>query len=217
MTSTAGGPLKQRPTLVKNISQFASGEEGDPEGYAYPTPKDTEGDATEPTSVLRLVGQFFYHAHSQSQCRPNPCAGWGQAAVPAWHVRRVVPLHMRKAFCNYYHFTTVGLARVVALLPQLLADPSLLVLIPHPNRKAQSTAFIAESLRMLGVPREQVVMFPPCKLVFAQEVLIAGAGPRVVFGRGPDGRDRAVMADVADSAPARAVRGAVRRAARYGL
>lgn len=35
---------------------------------------------------------------------------------------------------NYYHFTTVGLARVVALLPRLKADESILVLIPYTNK-----------------------------------------------------------------------------------
>ncbi|CAJ1380879.1 unnamed protein product [Effrenium voratum] len=120
---------------------------------------------------------------------------------------------MRKAFCNYYHFTTVALARIVALLPQLRADKSITVLIPHPNKKGQRSPYMRESLRLLGL-EDQVMDFPPCRLVFAEELLVAGLGPRTAFGRDRLGRARAIMADVADEGPTRAVRHAVLAALR---
>jgi len=36
-----------------------------------------------------------------------------------------------------------------------------------------------------------VLSFPPCRLVFAEEVLLGGAGPRSSFGRDQQGRARA--------------------------
>ena len=52
------------------------------------------------------------------------------------------PIQWLKMLClsftsagNYYHFTTVALARLVTLLPRLVEDESLLVLIPHPNKR----------------------------------------------------------------------------------
>lgn len=206
-----GGPLQRRPALVKALSEFAIGEEGDPEGYAYPKGEESGVQVMKPTSALRLVGQFFYHAHNRTQCGPNPCSRLSRSAVVAWHLQRVAPLHMRKAFCNYYHFTTVGLARLVALLPRLRADTSIMVLVPHTNWKGQTSHFISESLRALGIEESRVRAFPPCRLVFADEVLVAGTGPRAAFGRGPDGHDRSVMADIADTAPTRAVRASILR------
>eukprot|EP00927_Polykrikos_kofoidii_P042513 TRINITY_DN36521_c0_g1_i1.p1 TRINITY_DN36521_c0_g1~~TRINITY_DN36521_c0_g1_i1.p1 ORF type:complete len:1144 (-),score=167.28 TRINITY_DN36521_c0_g1_i1:126-3305(-) len=231
-----GGPVPLRPSLVKRLSEFAIGKEGDPEGYAYPqfqqeqdgsgsggggVRRDSTSTASsknsranreldiKPTTVLELVGQFYYHAHNKSQCRRSNCAA---GSVPVWHLGRVAPLHMRRAFFNYYHYTTVGLSRLVALLPTLLEDLSIDVLVPEPNWKGQAAPFILESLQILGVSKERVRFFPPCWLVFADEMLMAGAGPRSVYGRGPDGRVRSVMADVADRRPSRAVRAAMLRA-----
>eukprot|EP00913_Durusdinium_trenchii_P019276 g18118.t1 len=116
------------------LKDFAIGDEGDPEGYAYPQDPVDEplpAGAISPSSVLELVGNFFYHAHGREQCAPHHCR---EDEVPVLRLAKVVPLHMRKAFCNYYHFTTVGLARVVALLPRLKADESILVLIPYTNK-----------------------------------------------------------------------------------
>lgn len=42
-----------------------------------------------------------------------------------------------------------------------------------------------------GLNDERVLSFPPCRLVFAEEVLLGGAGPRSSFGRDPQGRARA--------------------------
>lgn len=56
--------------------------------------------------------------------------------------------------------------------------------------------------------------FPPCRLVFAEQLLIAGAGPRSVFGRDRQGRARAVMVDIADEVPSRRVRQAFLASAR---
>eukprot|EP00435_Cladocopium_sp_Y103_P031236 s1371_g7.t2 len=203
--SEHGGPLRHRASLVKKLSEFVIGEEGDAEGYAYPQdpadPPLARG-AISPTSSLELVGNFFYHAHGREQCAPHDCGNH----VPVLRFQRVAPLHMRKAFCNYYHFTTVALARLVALLPWLKEDESLLVLIPHPNKKGQQSAYIRESLRLLGLSDERVLSFPPCRLVLAEEVLLGGAGPRSSFGRDHQGRARAIMADVADEQPSRRVR-----------
>ncbi|CAE8651581.1 unnamed protein product [Polarella glacialis] len=212
--SEGGGPLQHRASLVKRLGEFAIGEEGDPEGYAYPQTGSTDSASTgiSPTATLELVGQFFYHAHGREQCAPSSCTQLGSSAVPVLHLRRVVPLHMRKAFCNYYHFTTVGLARLTALLPRLLADPSIVVTIPHVNKKGQNPSFIRQSLQLLGIGDERVLDFPPCRLVFAEELLVAGAGPRATFGRGADGRVRSVMQDIADAWPAWRVRAAVLRA-----
>ncbi|CAJ1365667.1 unnamed protein product [Effrenium voratum] len=208
-----GGPLLFRAALAKRLGEFAIGEEGDPEGYAYPqegAPPALPKGAISPTSALELVGNFFYHAHGREQCEPNFCGG---SDVPVVQLNRVAPLHMRKAFCNYYHFTTVALARIVALLPQLRADKSITVLIPHPNKKGQRSPYMRESLRLLGL-EDQVMDFPPCRLVFAEELLLAGLGPRTAFGRDRLGRARAIMADVADEGPTRAVRHAVLAALR---
>lgn len=34
-----------------------------------------------------------------------------------------------------------------------------------------------------GVEEQRIVSFPPCRLVFADELLLAGSGPRSAFGR----------------------------------
>ncbi|CAE7524962.1 unnamed protein product, partial [Symbiodinium sp. CCMP2456] len=109
-----GGPLDLRASLVKKLSEFAFGNEGDPEGYAYPQPTGAPPalpkGAISPTSSLELIGNFFYHAHSLEQCPPAPTCANNSKQVPLVHYHRVAPLHMRKAFCNYYHFTTVALS-----------------------------------------------------------------------------------------------------------
>eukprot|EP00439_Symbiodinium_sp_Y106_P016642 s5464_g2.t1 len=208
-----GGPLELRASLVKKLSEFAFGNEGDPEGYAYPQPTGAPPalpkGAISPTSSLELIGNFFYHAHSLEQCPPAPTCAKDSNQVPLVHYHRVAPLHMRKAFCNYYHFTTVALSRLVALLPRLQADPTTVVLIPHPNKKGQRSPFIRDSLQLLGLEDHRIVQFPPCRVVFASEVLLAGAGPRAALARDAEGRARAIMADVADAVPTRRVRNAV--------
>ncbi|CAK8998622.1 Glyceraldehyde-3-phosphate dehydrogenase [Durusdinium trenchii] len=211
-TSHHDGPLRHPASLVKRLKDFAIGDEGDPEGYAYPQDPVDEplpAGAISPSSVLELVGNFFYHAHGREQCAPHHCR---EDEVPVLRLAKVVPLHMRKAFCNYYHFTTVGLARVVALLPRLKADESILVLIPYTNKKGQRSPYIRESLRFLGVEEQRIVSFPPCRLVFADELLLAGSGPRSAFGRDRQTHARAIMADVADAVPLRRVRRAFLRA-----
>ncbi|CAE7209310.1 unnamed protein product [Symbiodinium natans] len=213
------GPLALRASLVKRLSEFAFGNEGDPEGYAYPQPSGPAPPppkgSISPASALELIGNFFYHAHSREQCPPAPgCANASAHEVLLVHYHRLAPLHMRKAFCNYYHFTTVALSRLVALLPRLQADPSIVITIPHPNKKGQRSPYIRDSLRLLGLEDHRIVEFPPCRVVFATEVLLAGAGPRATLGRDAEGRARAIMADVADAAPTRRVRKAVLAQAR---
>lgn len=41
-------------------------------------------------------GNFFYHAHGREQCAPHHCR---EDEVPVLRLAKVVPLHMRKAFC----------------------------------------------------------------------------------------------------------------------
>ena len=97
--SEHGGPLQKRPALVKQLSEFVIGEEGDAEGYAYPQdPSEqlVEGGIS-PTSTLELVGSFFYHAHGREQCEAHSCG----SLVPVLRLNRVAPLHMRKAFCHW--------------------------------------------------------------------------------------------------------------------
>ena len=40
-----------------------------------------------------------------------------------------------------------------------------------------------------------MLSFPPCRLVFAEELLLAGLGPRSAFGRDRQGRARAPWED----------------------
>ena len=51
-----GGPLSQRPVLVKKLSEFALGKEGDPEGYMYPRGEELSSDGLKPTNVIELMG-----------------------------------------------------------------------------------------------------------------------------------------------------------------
>jgi len=118
----------------------------------------------------------------------------------------------RKAFSNYYHFTTVGLGRLVALMPRLIADPTIAVLMPNPDAVNHSIAYIEDSLSLLGIQRERILRYPACRLVFAEEVLIAGIGPRMAFGPNMQKNGhQAVMIDNADRGPALAVRAAFLR------
>lgn len=57
--SEHGGPLRHRASLVKKLSDFVIGDEGDAEGYAYPqdpTEPPLAAAAISPTSALELVG-----------------------------------------------------------------------------------------------------------------------------------------------------------------
>ena len=93
------GPLQKRAALVKQLSEFVIGEEGDAEGYAYPQdPSEQlpEGGIS-PTSTLELVGNFFYHAHGREQCEAHRCG----SLVPVLRLNRVAPLNMLKAFCDW--------------------------------------------------------------------------------------------------------------------
>ena len=47
------------------------------------------------------------------------------------------------------------------------------------------------SIPVPGLGDDRVLSFPPCRLVFAEEVLLGGAGPRSSFGRDQQGRARA--------------------------
>lgn len=193
------------------------GEQTEPAHYgrrAWKTEKEEEEAAKQ--SIARAKRRADPQV-AASASRGGLC-DYGSVRVE--ELRKVALLAFRKAFCNYHHFTTVGLGRLVTLLPLLKRDPDIEVLIPAPNKKGQTFPFIAESLALLGISIERIRVFRPCTLHFAKRALVAGLGPRARFGPaivGPEGPGMAprvrgtslVMADIVDEAPARAVRHAM--------
>ncbi|OLP87048.1 hypothetical protein AK812_SmicGene31765, partial [Symbiodinium microadriaticum] len=137
----------------------------------------SEFGAISPTSSLELIGNFFYHAHSLEQCPPAPACANDSKKVPLVHYHRVAPLHMRKAAMAGQPGQP-GAFNELPKLPQAIFKAW----------KGQRSPFIRDSLQLLGLEDHRIVQFPPCRVVFASE---------------------AIMADVADAVPTRRVRNAV--------